>query len=284
MALNAERIETNLDKLRKAFKKAHKRPSPEEVHHLRTRTRRTEVTLKTLALDSSRKERWLLRRLSRIRKLAGKVRDLDVFTSDLSSVRVDGERDCLIQLFEYLGCKRYKHASKLHTLIKKNAPLLRKRLKRISKDLETSVDRYHKKSGQNQVTAEVVASVQTLSSELAMPATLNRRNLHGYRLKIKELRYVLEMMDDAGQKQLLKVLREVRDAIGEWHDWEELIALANELLDHGPNCELVRELKAISARKFEAAVSKANKMRKDYFRPPERSVGRNLVHINQAAR
>jgi CHAD domain-containing protein len=69
--------------------------------------------------------------------------------------------------------------------------------------------------------------VLKLSIELATPATLNRTNLHAYRLKIKERRYVLEMADDPGNQEFIDKLGEVKDAIGEWHDWEELIAIAS---------------------------------------------------------
>jgi hypothetical protein len=57
-----------------------------------------------------------------------------------------------------------------------------------------------------------------------------------------------------------------KDAIGEWHDWEELIAIADSILDHGSGCRLLRELRTISRRKYEFALSVTNKMRRDYLR------------------
>ena len=106
-----------------------------------------------------------------------------------------------------------------------------------------------------------MAFVLKLSCELATPATLNRKNLHAYRLKIKELRYVLEMADDPGNQGLIDELGEVKDAIGEWHDREELIAIAGQVLDHKENCKLLREVKVITSRKYETALSLTNKMR-----------------------
>jgi CHAD domain-containing protein len=100
-----------------------------------------------------------------------------------------------------------------------------------------------------------------LSNELAAPATLNRKNLHAYRLKIKELRYVLEMADDRGYRDFIDKLSSVKDAIGEWHDWEELIAITEDVLDHKANCRLLREVKAITVHKYENALSLTNKMR-----------------------
>jgi CHAD domain-containing protein len=110
-----------------------------------------------------------------------------------------------------------------------------------------------------------MAFVLKLSSELASPATLNRKNLHAYRLKIKELLYVLEMANDPGNQEFIDKLGEVKDAIGEWHDWEELIAITVEVLDHKANCKLLREVRAISVQKYENALSLTNKMRRDYL-------------------
>jgi CHAD domain-containing protein len=113
MALNADRIRKNVRKLGKALKKARKRPNPEEVHGLRTHARRFESMVDALSLDSRANERRLLKRVRRIRKSAGKVRDLDVLTSDLGELHIKGEQNCLVLLFQYLGARRYKHAARL---------------------------------------------------------------------------------------------------------------------------------------------------------------------------
>lgn len=60
-------------------------------------------------------------------------------------------------------------------------------------------------------------------------------------------------------------LGEVKDAIGEWHDWEELIAIATDLLDHGPGSDLLHRLKTISSTKYEHALSLTNELRKTYL-------------------
>ena len=38
-----------------------------------------------------------------------------------------------------------------------------------------------------------------------------------------------------------------------------------DVLDHGANCKLLRELKAISARKYESGLFLTNKMRREYL-------------------
>src|ERR1700730_2997954 len=272
MMLDIGSIKKNVRKLRKLLKKAPRRPNPDEIHDLRTRIRRFEATLEALHMNSKRNERRLLRHLGRIRKCAGKVRDMDVLTGYASTVQVDQERDCLVQLLEYLGAERYRRAEQLHARMGKYGAELRRRLKRTLAHLQKLVPNHDKnRSGdRNTTAADAVAFVLKLSSELAKPATLNRKNLHAYRLKIKELRYVLEMANDPGNQEFIDKLGEVKDAIGEWHDWEELIAITVEVLDHKANCKLLREVRAISAQKYENALSLTNRMRRDYLHFSER--------------
>jgi hypothetical protein len=58
----------------------------------------------------------------------------------------------------------------------------------------------------------------------------------------------------------------VKDAIGEWHDWEELVNVADRVIDHGSECRLIQQLKSTTRNKFESALSQAEQLRKRYFR------------------
>src|SRR5205807_5429297 len=111
----------------------------------------------------------------------------------------------------------------------------------------------------NPVEAEAIpatiARAIKLAVELNSPSRLTRNNLHAYRLKVKELRNILQLSDRVGDQEFLEKLTEVKDAIGEWHDWEELTAIASQLLDHGPSCKLMKQLKATSDSKYEKALS-----------------------------
>jgi CHAD domain-containing protein len=90
-----------------------KRHSPEQVHNLRTRTRRIEA----LTLTSRRNERPLLQELAPVRRKAGKVRDMDVFSGFSASLHSDQREDqSVIELLEYLGAERYRRCRKLRTL------------------------------------------------------------------------------------------------------------------------------------------------------------------------
>jgi CHAD domain-containing protein len=120
-------------------------------------------------------------------------------------------------------------------------------------------------NGQTEIAAEAAATALKLATELKNVPALNKNNLHPCRLKVKELRNVLQLADHPGNQAFIDALGEVKDAIGEWHDWEELIAIADDLLDHGPGCKLLQALKQVSARKYERALSLANKLRKDFL-------------------
>src|SRR2546429_285076 len=112
MPVDVKRIEKPVRKLRKLLKNTPKRPTPDEIHSLRTNTRRLEATIGALGLNSKGNERKLLRELAPIRRRAGKIRDMDVLTADVADVRLDGERDCQVQVLEHLGAQRDRHARK----------------------------------------------------------------------------------------------------------------------------------------------------------------------------
>src|SRR5437762_5761367 len=57
MALNLGRIQKSLRKVKKFVKKAPSQPTPEQVHDLRTNSRKLESALHALSLDSSSDER-----------------------------------------------------------------------------------------------------------------------------------------------------------------------------------------------------------------------------------
>jgi hypothetical protein len=78
---------------------------------------------------------------------------------------------------------------------------------------------------------------------------------------VKQLRDVLRMAARKKNEEPVAVLGEAKDAIGEWHDWEELIAIAGKVLDHGPTCKLIQTLRLMSEERFNKALEITNRMR-----------------------
>src|SRR5262245_27607873 len=266
MSLDKVSIIKSVRKLRRFLKKARRQPSPNAIHGFRTHTRRFESTLEVLAMTSSRNEQHLLRDLSRLRKRAGKIRDLDVLTANVSTFKMDGEQDCTVQLREQLGAKRSRHAEIMQSLVEKYGSALRRRLgqsrvrlrKRLTMNDNGSTDK------RPHTSVAAMAAALHLSYGLREPARFNRKNLHSFRLKVKHLRNVLEMSETADHHPFVEKLGAVKDAIGDWHDSEELVAVAAEVLKHR-NCRLLHVLKRSSHDKFQHARSLAYGLRKTYL-------------------
>ena len=254
MALNADRVHRTVRKLRKLLADPEARPSAEHIHDIRTRTRRLESAMDALGLDGGR----LDSRLRRLRKRAGKVRDMDVLTAHAATVAVAGEEACLVELLEWLGAERYRHARRLCKLVRREGSALRRLLKRTDRRIARCLP---DEGDSEPARSRTMAAALSLSRDLATPTTLTHATLHPYRLKVKELRYVLEMSEDADRHGLVAQLGEVKDAIGEWHDWETLAAIATEQLTHGARCPLVHEIRTTVARQYERALALTNRMR-----------------------
>src|SRR5262245_52226608 len=286
MSFDIKRIHKSARRVATFLRRNPKRPTSDAIHDLRTSSRSLETTFTTLGLDSKTKVKRLLRDLRHVRKGAGKVRDMDVLTANALTIKQGGEQDCLVQLLEHLGAERNKHARKLKRVIETNTPQLRRNLKRNSKRVEKILEQAVNNPEDSDATPATMAKAIRMASELNSPARLRRDNLHPYRLKVKELRNVLQLSDRAGGEEFIKTLGEVKDAIGDWHDWEELIAVASQVLDHGASCKLIMRLKAISNARYENALSLTSRLRSHYLmaRPKNGNHARRTLLSNPVLR
>lgn len=105
----------------------------------------------------------------------------------------------------------------------------------------------------------VPVSAIEIGLELTTAALLDRTNLHPFRLKVKELRNVLKVAESPDEK-VIDLLGQVKDSIGEWHDYEKLISIAEKVLNHG-QCKLIRELKEIIRNKYLVPLAQAERLR-----------------------
>jgi len=276
MPLVKTEIQVSLRKLRKSLKRAPKRLTPEDVHKLRTRARRIAGLCDAHSLPALNKAK-LAKPLKRIRKRAGRVRDMDVLTALLAAMHSDEDPSCRTQLFEYLGAKRYRHSDRLVQLLAEEGPALCKGLRRVAKNVAKDARRKRGKGARKARTRQS-AQVLELTAGLSEPANLTKSNLHPFRLKVKELRDALSMAGGTGDSRFAGALGQCKNAIGEWHDCEELIAVAEKTLDHRPPCPLLQELKTISKQKFDSALTIAEKLRTDYARPQTGKASTNRAH------
>ena len=91
MPLNQENTRLTFRKLSRQLSRLASKPAPENIHKFRTSSRRVEVLVADLAQESGRNNRKLLKLLCRLRKKAGRVRDLDVQTAALRSLKIPQE-------------------------------------------------------------------------------------------------------------------------------------------------------------------------------------------------
>ena len=75
------------------------------------------------------------------------------------------------------------------------------------------------------------------------------------------------------QRDIVSSLKGVKDAIGEWHDWEVLSTIAADLLDHGHECKLLSKLLEVRETKY--ALAQTNQMRDEFVNV--RASGSRLV-------
>jgi CHAD domain-containing protein len=263
MALDPQKLEKPLLKLRKTLKKMNKRPSPELVHDLRTNTRKVEATVHALQLDRKRKGRGVLKVLTPLRKRAGKVRDMDVLTGFAATLSEGSGNECLVRLLEHLGEVRLRGARKLNRAAAQRKQSASRRLKKCLNFIERKLKTSKKRDEDFEWPVDAAAAAMHIAGEVQAWPKLNKNNLHPFRLKVKELRNVLQLSGEKGE--LMGMLGDVKDVIGEWHDWTELSAIAKELLPDCPEHDLVKQIEDVTRKKFASALKIANRLRASYF-------------------
>jgi len=257
MSLDPDALHKPGRRMRKLLKKLPKRPPPEDVHDFRTSSRQFEAALAALKLKPKR----TLDDVAELRRRTGKVRDMDVLIHFASTLHPDGEDDCAVTLLEHLGARRRRYAKRLHATVAKMGARTRKELKKTDKKLDRAANG-----------ARAAVAVRALGHELQR-AALDRTSLHPWRLKVKELRNMLQLAHDSDAK-LVDALGAVKDAIGEWHDWEELALIARDVLDHGARCKLLVELERTCDEKYESALDKATRLQRGQLKATREAAAR----------
>jgi CHAD domain-containing protein len=174
--------------------------------------------------------RRLLKVLKPVRKAAGAVRDMDVFVVALATLGGGDEDEGATQLMKHFRSRRVELAERLSVIVDERRGEARRLLKRWARRMEENAEAAPKGSlPGSTLPAEGVAVAADLATELKEWPELDQNNLHAFRLKVKELRYILQLGGES-QLELVTSLGEVKDAIGEWHDWQEMARIADEVL------------------------------------------------------
>lgn len=246
MLLHPENTRMTFRKLSRQAAKAGEKPAPENIHKFRTSSRRVEVLVADLAERRSSDDKKLLKLLGRLRKKAGRVRDLDVQSAALRTLKIPQEPGRKSQLMRTLAEDRAKREKKLtKALDKKTIAEVRKRLKRTAASLEIPKN------------ADPLSKARQKLAELEVDqGSVTERTLHQFRIAGKRARYIAEL---AGKNEeatrLVALLNHMQDVIGDWHDWVQLEQRAERMFGGVQDSALVAALRNITRAKFRQAVT-----------------------------
>ena len=274
MAVDHQRTRHLFKKLSQLLGQNATRPHPEAVHDLRTITRRVEALLDALATEPDRNQRKLLRRLKRLRRRAGRVRDIDVQIIALRTLKIGRDSGRKAQLARHLNDRRSRRERKLQkALDPETVRNLRRRLTRV----ERAVLAPPPASKPAAATATQAAKppqqeeVQPVSLALRMFATIAKQQgafteatLHRFRTRSKRVRYVAEIAgDDPEAKRIVSQIKRMQDAIGDWHDWLTLSQTAQKLFAEPVDGPLSAALRNVTRAKFMEAIRHASDLKRN---------------------
>jgi len=249
MAPDLNRTQALFNKLRRILRLS-SGARPETVHQLRTTVRRVETLLTTTWPTPGRKEQKLLKQLDRLRRRAGKVRDLDVQIEALASLRLESITRDRARVMASLEKARAKRESRLLRAFRDEVDGgLHKRLKRTSARLQQESPRVaHADATEARFLA---AALDKFAALVKQRPSLSEGNLHDFRMDCKRVRYLAEMAgEDPKVNAVIEQLRRIQDSIGTWHDWLTLTATAEGVLSRSGQVPLLSALRASTRSKY----------------------------------
>lgn len=269
MTESPEHLREPFRKLRESLKHIEKNPPPEDVHKLRIQARRIESIASALAPDGGHHARRLIKPVKHLRRAAGGVRDMDVLTSNALSLRDRSNGPSLARLLDYLRSARAKNALKLLKIVDRESKLARKSLRAYSRLIKSVPRHSHgatRTSAARPPADPLYAAVGELIAELTAWPVITVSNIHSYRLKVKELRYVLQALPES-DKAFVDALSVVKDQIGEWHDWQQLAQVASQAIPEPEDRALLKEIRKTARKKLHQAKAVSNAMREGWLTP-----------------
>ena len=233
--------------------------TPKSVHRLRTTIRRVESLVSYANPDLDKKLERTLEKMADLRKRAGKVRDLDVQAGLLKVLGNGSTAKDQKALAELLGKKREHQVNRLVSAARKvRESKFFARMERIAAESQTVPD------GKNRPLAPVEEArmqLAEMANDFSAQRALKISRLHEARLSLKRIRYLAELAEESNeQKDLIRELKIVQDAVGDWHDWQELTSTAEKRFSDRVNCALLREVRALLQARQATATSALNNL------------------------
>src|ERR1700686_164014 len=246
MSIVPKRCRLVFEKLERDLDRLSAEPEAKKVHRFRTGVRRVQTLLEELSPARDRNQKRLLKLLTRSRKKAGKVRDLDVQLAALRSMKFPQEPRRKTQLMHQLIELRGQREKKLSKALSREVVReIHKRLKRAGKDFRPDVNR------------DPLSVARQILEPIARADGLPTEELvHQYRILGKRARYAAEFAPKSPESaQFIAQIERLQDALGDWHDWLTLTQSAAERLGDVRESSLVAALHNVTGAKFRNAVT-----------------------------
>lgn len=201
------------------------KPEPKPVHHLRTTTRRIEAQIELLAMVpdtevQSKSTKKPVELLGKLRKAAGRVRDIDVQRKLIKSGTGSQSKEAR-QLRKILKQRRgEEEAGLLNTLEKYRGKL--------TKTLEALIETTETVKPAAITAAKLADRIRNWYTHNSPAVSKSAEQLHEIRKAAKMSRYMAESISE--DSKLARIFEEVQQAGGRWHDWLLLARIAREEL------------------------------------------------------
>jgi CHAD domain-containing protein len=181
------------------------------------------------------------------------------------------EGDSLARLVEQLHIARRQNAVELRRVLGRRRTTARQKLKDYSGLIRAAAARAKRTTSASGPPPDAPDGIHSAATnvvrELGEWPPLNAENIHAFRLKVKELRYILQLSSEANS-ELGEALGNVQRLVGDWHDWHQLHEIASQILTPERDLALLEHIDETTKRKFDQALLAANKLRGKYFTMP----------------
>ena len=269
MADERERARKALRDLSKTLKSLHGELVPKDVHKLRTSTRRVEAIAAALSTEDGKRSHRLLKAIEPVRKAAGGVRDMDVLMANARKLERYSPGEAVNRLLAALADARQQNAEELRRTLDRDGEDARDTVKQYAKLVRSALGKTDSAADGNHGHAQdgFRATAMDVMRELGGWPPLGESNIHEFRLKVKELRYILQL-DAEADPAFVDALGEVQRRIGDWHDWQQLEEIARELLNPERDATLLARIARMTKRRYAKALAVANALRGKYLAAP----------------
>ncbi len=196
----------------------------------------------------------LLKIIKPLHRAAGNVRDIDVLEIKVRSLLRRTQDQSFRRLLVHLKLIRAERADELVNALSRDRKTVRRCLKRLSKEIENQVHYFH----------SATHRMYQIVDELRAWSQPGARNLHAFRIRIKELCYLLQMMAGANI-EFMKELEYAKAQIGAWHDWKELRRIAKDILSPVDDLAATAKIAGTESTKLRLAINAAQSLKSHYL-------------------